>query len=99
MSLDQQLEMFSGGNVVDIVNLEIGVYSLILKVFKTDYGQIILKLHNHWASNIYVWLPRNYNHHFPSEIISHINSENVFLRIKYVGSYLKYVFLEFHVIE
>ena len=80
MSLDQRLEMFASGNVVDIVNLEIGVYFLILHIFKTDYGQIILKLHNHLGNNIYVWLPRNYNNHFPLELISDINSGKIFFQ-------------------
>ena len=99
MSLDQRLAMFASGNVVDIDKLGKEVYYLILHIFRTDYGQIILRLNKHWGANIYVWLPRNYNSHFPLELIPDINSGKIFFKIKYKGSYLKYVFLEFTAIK
>ena len=99
MSLDQRLEMFAGGNVVDIDKLEKERYFFILHIYSTDYGQFILKLYRHWGKEIYVWLPRNYNYDFPRGLISDINSGSTFLRIRYVGSYLKYPFLEFCAIE
>ena len=69
MSLDQRLAMFASGNVFDIDKIERGMYYLILHIFRTDYGQIILKLNKHWGANIYVWLPRNYNNQLPLELI------------------------------
>ena len=99
MSLDQRLAMFASGNVVDIDRLEKGEYYLILHIYLTNYGLRILKLNRQWGTSIHVWLPSNYNHHFPSEVIAHINCGNLFLRMRYKGSYLRYVFLEFCAIE
>ena len=99
MTLDQRLAMFASGNVVDVDKLERGLDFPILHIYNTEYGQIILKLHKHWEANIYMWLPHNYNNHFPTELFPEINSGSIFFKMKYKGSYLKYVFLEFTAIE
>ena len=99
MSLDQRLAMFASGSVVEIEKLQRGKYYMILHIYTTEYGQLILKLHKHRGTNIYVCLPRHYNNHYPMRLISEINSGSIFFKIRYVGSYLKYAFLEFIAIE
>jgi len=72
---------------------------MILHIFQTDYGQIILKLYIGLDTHVYVWLPRTYNNHFPKGLIDVINSGDIIFKIRYMGSYLKYRFLEFLAIE
>ena len=98
MSLDQRLAMFVAGNVVDFEELR-GKYYMILHIFHTEYGQLILKLHIRFGKDVYIWLPRTYNNNFPRGLISAINSGSIFFKIRYMGSYLKYHFLEFLAIE
>ena len=46
MSLDQRLAMFASGSVFEIEKLQRGKYYVILHIYTTEYGQLILKLQN-----------------------------------------------------
>ena len=99
MSLDQRLAMFAAGKVIEFDALQRGIFYMILHIFETDYGQIILKLYIDLDTHVYVWLPRTYNNHFPKGLIDVINSGDIIFKMRYMGSYLKYCFLEFVAIE
>ena len=78
MSLDQRLAMFASGKVVEFEDLQRGKYYLILHIFQTEYGQLILNLHICFDTHVYVWLPRTYKNNFPRGLISEINSGSIF---------------------
>jgi len=95
MSLDQRLDMFAEGKVIEFDALRRGVFYNILHIFETSYGQIILKLFIAFDNHKYVWLPRTYNNLFPKGLIDVINAGEIIFKMRYLGSYLKYCFLEF----
>jgi len=91
--------MFAAGKVIEIEDLQRGIFYMILHIFQTEYGQLILKLYVGLDIHVYVWLTRTYNNNFPKGLIDVINSGSIFFKIRYVGSYLKYPFLDFLAIE
>ena len=69
LQVDQRLAMSATGNVVGDDKLEREREFHILYIYKTEYGQIILKLPKNWETDIYVWPPHSYSNHFSSELI------------------------------